>query len=67
MCYALQRKEEEQVRCISNIECRTRDDVVLATDIYLPDIQGIFPFVLFRTPYGKKASYMILFMDSSQN
>ncbi|MBD3193399.1 MAG: CocE/NonD family hydrolase [Candidatus Heimdallarchaeota archaeon] len=30
-----------------------RDGVKLATDIYLPSGEGPFPFVVFRTPYGK--------------
>ncbi|TXT60768.1 MAG: hypothetical protein BAJALOKI2v1_80060 [Promethearchaeota archaeon] len=44
---------------ISNPRKRTymvemRDGVTLATDIYLPKSDGPFPFILYRTPYGKK-------------
>jgi len=30
-----------------------RDDIKLATDIYLPDGEGPWPVIFFRTPYGK--------------
>lgn len=42
------------MRCLKNVECPTRDDVVLATDLYLPDAEGAYPIILFRTPYGKE-------------
>lgn len=31
-----------------------RDGVKLATDIYLPDGEGPFPAILYRTPYGRQ-------------
>lgn len=30
-----------------------RDGIKLATDVYLPESEGPFPLVLYRTPYGK--------------
>jgi uncharacterized protein len=34
-----------------------RDGVKLATDIYLPDENGSFPVVFYRTPYNKTSDY----------
>ncbi|MBM4408421.1 MAG: esterase, partial [Chloroflexi bacterium] len=37
-----------------DVETRTRDGVILRSDIYRPDAAGgPFPAILVRTPYGK--------------
>ena len=38
------------------VEVAMRDGVKLATDVYLPDGEGCWPAVLFRTPYGKRTA-----------
>ena len=40
----------------STIMVPMRDGVKLATDIYLPDTNGVFPVLLGRTPYSKAIS-----------
>lgn len=39
----------------STYNIRTRDNMTLATDVYLPEGEGPFPVVLYRTPYGKSS------------
>lgn len=38
---------------IKNFYCVMRDQVRLATDLYLPDQDGAYPVILMRTPYDK--------------
>jgi putative CocE/NonD family hydrolase len=40
-----------------NAVVHTRDRVKLATDIYRPDVEGRFPIILVRLPYGKTEAY----------
>ncbi|NIV16612.1 MAG: hydrolase, partial [Aliifodinibius sp.] len=40
-----------------NVVVHTRDRVKLATDIYRPDVEGRFPIILVRLPYGKTEAY----------
>ncbi|TFF84941.1 CocE/NonD family hydrolase, partial [Candidatus Heimdallarchaeota archaeon] len=45
---------------------KMRDGIKLATDVYLPEEDGSFPFILFRTPYGKaEASSMAEFYSEN--
>lgn len=39
---------------IKNFYCVMRDQVRLATDLYLPDQDGAYPVILMRTPYDKE-------------
>lgn len=41
------------MRILKNVMCPNRQQIGLATDIYLPDAEGAYPLVLMRTPYGK--------------
>lgn len=36
-----------------NLPIRTRDGVALTTDVYLPAVEGSYPALLLRTPYGR--------------
>jgi len=38
----------------SNVSVPMRDGIGLATDIYRPDADGVFPVILVRTPYKKE-------------
>ncbi|MCM1026701.1 MAG: CocE/NonD family hydrolase [Roseburia sp.] len=42
------------MRIIKNFSCVTRDQIKLATDLYLPDEEGRYPVILMRTPYNKE-------------
>lgn len=41
------------MRTIKNFFCLARDQVRLATDLYMPDQEGAYPVILMRTPYDK--------------
>ncbi|HKV55574.1 MAG TPA: CocE/NonD family hydrolase [Candidatus Binataceae bacterium] len=36
-----------------NVPMRTRDGIVLKSDVYRPDASGKFPVLVVRTPYDK--------------
>lgn len=42
------------MKIIKNFPCMTRDQVRLATDLYMPDQEGPYPLILMRTPYDKE-------------
>lgn len=42
------------MKTIKNFFCVTRDQVRLATDLYMPDQEGAYPVILMRTPYDKE-------------
>lgn len=42
------------MKTIKNFFCVTRDQVKLATDLYMPDQEGAYPVILMRTPYDKE-------------
>ncbi|MER9714446.1 CocE/NonD family hydrolase [Mesorhizobium sp. M0174] len=43
----------DDYRLLPSIKVPMRDDVNLATDVYLPNGPGPFPIILIRTPYNK--------------
>ena len=46
----------ESVRELADLMVAMRDDVHLATDVYLPEGPGPFPVLLERTPYDKRGT-----------
>ncbi|MFQ5822338.1 MAG: CocE/NonD family hydrolase [Candidatus Heimdallarchaeota archaeon] len=46
-----------KVKVAVNVEVPMRDETKLATDVYRPDVEGRFPAVLVRLPYGKTEAY----------
>lgn len=46
----------ESVRELADVMVAMRDDVHLATDVYLPEGPGPFPVLLERTPYDKRGT-----------
>ena len=42
------------MKILKNFSCLTRDQVRLATDLYMPDQDGAYPVILMRTPYGEE-------------
>lgn len=42
------------MKTLRNVRCPMRDGVTLATDIFLPEAEGAYPLILFRTPYGRE-------------
>lgn len=42
------------MKTIKNFYCVMRDQVRLATDLYMPDQDGAYPVILMRTPYDKE-------------
>ena len=54
-------ESEHDVVILQNVMVKMRDDVELATDLYLPAKDGNpideeFPVLLYRTPYNKTQS-----------
>ena len=44
-----------KIRMMYDVKVPMRDGVNLSTDLYLPDVEGPVPAVLFRTPYNNNA------------
>ena len=42
------------MRELANVMVEMRDGVRLATDLYLPDEEGVYPAIAVRTPYIKE-------------
>lgn len=42
------------MKITKNFSCMTRDQIRLATDLYMPDRDGAYPVILMRTPYDKE-------------
>jgi len=47
-------RPEHGWKLVDELMVPMRDDVKLATDLYLPDAEGPFPLILVRTPYMKE-------------
>ena len=47
-----------QTKTITNLVCKTRDGVNLATSAVMPTQPGRYPIILERTPYGRNASLL---------
>ena len=49
---------------VSTVNMKTRDGVMLATDIYRPKAEGKFPVLMIRTPYNRRDSATGIFLAS---
>ena len=52
-------------RMMRAIKLTMRDGVRLATDVYLPEAEGVFPAVLVRTAYDRTRATMLREVDKS--
>jgi len=48
-----------------NLAMRTRDGLMLNSDVYRPDASGTFPVLVVRTPYDKSAGMALTEKDYS--
>ncbi len=49
---------------VQTVSMKTRDGVMLATDIYRPKAEGKFPVLMIRTPYNRRDSATGIFLAS---
>ena len=49
---------------VSTVSMKTRDGVMLATDVYRPKAEGKFPVLMIRTPYNRRDSATGIFLAS---
>lgn len=49
---------------VNTVSMKTRDGVMLATDIYRPKAEGKFPVLMIRTPYNRRDSATGIFLAS---
>ncbi|MFP6680802.1 MAG: CocE/NonD family hydrolase, partial [Gammaproteobacteria bacterium] len=42
-----------------NLQVPMRDGIVLATDVYRPSAEGLYPVVLMRLPYNKEQPVLL--------
>lgn len=46
-------RPQYRIRTEKNVPAKMRDGVTLYADVYRPDVEGRFPVILLRLPYGK--------------
>ena len=49
---------------VNTVSMKTRDGIMLATDIYRPKAEGKFPVLMIRTPYNRRDSATGIFLAS---
>ncbi len=49
----------KSMKILYNIPSKLSDETRLSSDIYLPDVEGKYPVILLRTPYGKQSETIV--------